>query len=187
MTLSQLGMESPETIKQWYVLRDFKKWNAKNPGYKELPNLGIRTFTPMHWIVTERQGKRKREYVPIIPNLLFAYDTRTILDPVIEKNETLQYQFKRGVGPGVPMTVSETEMESFINAVSNDAAPIFFSPDELTPDMLGKDIIVNGGLLDGYRGKLLKVQGSKKRRLIVKIEGFVAAAVEVNPAYIQFV
>ncbi len=180
-------MEPVEQPKQWFVLRDFKKWNAKTPAYKELPKLGIRCFTPMHWIVSTRQNVRKREYVPVIQNLLFAYDTRVVLDPIIEKENSLQYQYKRGGGSASPMTVPDSEMERFINAVNNDPSPIFYSPDELTSDMLGKEIVVSGGPLDGYRGKLVKLQGSKKRRLIVEIQGFIAAAVEVNPDYIQFV
>lgn len=176
-----------DTDKQWFVLRDFKKWNAKVPGYKDLPERGIRCFTPMHWIVSLRKNVRRREYVPVIQNLLFAYDTRETLDPIIARTASLQYQFKRGSGSGVPMTVPDADMDRFIRAINNDPSPIYYTSDELTADMLGKEIIVNGGPLDGYRGKLLKLQGSKKKRLIVKLEGFVAAAVEVNPDFIQFV
>lgn len=169
-------------------MRDFKKWNAKTPAYKELPKAGIKCFTPMHWIISiDRNNKRKREYVPVIRNLIFAYDTREILDPIIERTDSLQYQFIRGAGRGTPMTVATDEMERFINAVNNDPNPVYYSPDEITPDMLGKEIIVNGGPLNGYTGKLLKMQGSKKKRLIVEIKGFLTAAVEVNPDFIQLV
>ena len=85
------------------------------------------------------------------------------------------------------MTVSNAEMERFINAVNNDPSPIYFTPEELTPDKIGKEIIVNGGPLNGYTGVLLKMRGTKKKRLLVKIEGFLTAAVEVNPDFVQFV
>ena len=124
----------------------------------------------MHWIVSTRHNVRKREYVPVIQNLLFAYDTEAVLDPIIARENSLQYQYKRGGGSASPMTVPDSEMERFINAVNNDPSPIYYSPDELTSDMLGKKIIVNGGPLDGYRGKLVKIQGSKKRGLIVEIK-----------------
>ena len=176
-----------EQPKQWYVLRDFKKWNAKSPGYKVLPELGIRCFTPMHWVVTNRLGKRRREYVPVIQSLLFAYDTKETLEPVVERDSSLQFQFRRGGGSSFLMTVPDNDMERFIKAVNNDPSPIYYTPGELTPEKIGKEIIVNGGPLNGYRGVLLKMQGSKKRRLIVRIEGFLAAAVEVSPEFIQFV
>lgn len=180
-------MEEIETPKQWFVLRDFKKWNAKAPAYKALPKLGIRCFTPMHWIVNTNKGVKTREYIPVIQNLLFAYDTKEVLDPIIAKDKSLQYQFKRGGGSGTPMTVPDAEMERFIKAVNNDPSPVYYSVDELTPQMLGKRIKVNGGTLDGYEGNLLKIQGSKKKKLVVEIPGFIAAAVTVSPDYIQFV
>ncbi len=83
------------------------------------------------------------------------------------------------------MTVPDSEMEYFINVVSHDSTPIYYSLDELTPDMVGKEIIVNGRPLNDNRGELVKIQGSRKRRLIVEIKGFIAA-VEVHPDYIQF-
>lgn len=125
--------------------------------------------------------------MPVIQNLLFAYDVKENLDPIIAGCNTLQYQYKRGCGSATPMTVSDSEMDYFINAVNNDPSPVYYSPGELSPDMIGKEIIVNGGPLDGYRGKLMKIQGSRKRRLIVEIKKFIVAAVEVNPDYVQFV
>lgn len=180
-------MDVIEHSKQWFVLRDFKKWNAKSPAYKELPKFGVRHFTPMRWIIVTRNARRKREYVPVIQNLLFAYDSRTVLDSIIAKTSTLQYQYVRGAGKATPMTVSDKEMERFIAAVNTDPSPAYFSPDELTPDMLGKEIIVTGGPLNGYHGKLLKMQGSKKKRLLVEVKGLMVAAVEVSPEFIQIV
>lgn len=85
------------------------------------------------------------------------------------------------------MTVADAEMERFINAVNSDNAPLIYTPSELTPDMIGREIIVNGGPMDGVRGRLLKMRGSRKRRLIVELKGFFVAAVEVNPDYVQLV
>lgn len=53
--------------------------------------------------------------------------------------------------------------------------------------MYGKEIEVIGGPLDGYRGRLLSMRGTRKRRLVVEIPDFLAAAVEVQPEYIQYV
>lgn len=141
----------------------------------------------MRWIMVTRKGKKIREYVPVIQNMLFAYDSKDALDPIVEKDSSLQYQFKRGSGSATPMTVPDSDMERFINAVGSDHSPVYFTVDELTPDMFGRDIIITGGPLNGYHGKLLKAQGSKKKRLIVAIPQFITAAVEVNPEYIQFV
>lgn len=176
-----------QCVKQWFVLRDFKKWNAKSPAYMMLPQLGIKCFTPMRWVIRERQGKRSREYAPVVQDLLFAYETRETLDPIVEKEASLQYRYVRGAGRATPMTVSSAEMERFINAVNSDPSPKYFTADEVGPAMIGHEIVVTGGPLDGYQGRLLKVKGSKKKRLIVKLEGLMIAAVEVNPEFISLV
>lgn len=180
-------MEKAECSKRWFVLRDFKKWNSKAPAYKMLPKFGIRCFTPMHWVVTTRREVKQREYVPVIQNLLFAYDAKDVLDSIIAKDNSLQYQYERGCGSATPMTVPDSDMERFIKAVNNDPSPVYYTVDELTPDVLGRKIIVKGGPFDGYEGNLLKIQGSKKKRLVIEIPGFIVAAVIVNPDYIQFV
>ena len=174
--------------KQWYVMRDLKPRNAKDPAYKLIDGFGLRYFTPMKWVVSESQnGKKERKYVPIVQDLLFVYETRAVLDPIVDSTKHLQYRFKRGGGRQALMTVADAEMERFINAVNSDNAPLIYTPSELTPDMIGREIIVNGGPMDGVRGRLLKMRGSRKRRLIVELKGFFVAAVEVNPDYVQLV
>lgn len=179
-------MSIENTEKHWFIMRDFKKFNAKTPAYKELPRLGVRCFTPMRQVViVDRNGKRQRICRPVIQNLLFVYECREILDPIVAKTDKLQYQFKRGAGQHALMTVPDGEMDRFIKAVESDSSPIYYKPEELTPDMIGKSIVIDGGPLDGYEGELLKMRGSKKRRLIVRIEGLLVAGVEVRPEYIK--
>ena len=57
-------------------MRDLKRPNAKLPAYKFLESLGVSFFTPMHWRLIVRDGKRISEYVPFIADLLFVYETR---------------------------------------------------------------------------------------------------------------
>ena len=61
-------------LRQWFVMRDLKRGNAKQPAYKLLGELKIRFFTPMVWKLRIRQGKRVRQQVPFMPDLLFVYD-----------------------------------------------------------------------------------------------------------------
>ena len=172
--------ESP----QWFVMRDLKRGNTKQPAYKLLDELKIRFFTPMVWKLRIRQGKRIRQQVPFIPDLLFVYDSRKVLDPIVERIATLQYRFVKG-GNHQPMTVRNADMERFIRAVDAMNNPCFYTPEELKPDMLGKNVRIVGGLLDGYEGRLQKMQGSRIKRLFVELPNFLTAAVEVQPEFIQ--
>ena len=63
---------------QWFVMRDLKRRNAKLPAYKLLEGLGIKVFTPMVWKLVVRHGKRCREEVPFMQDLLFVHDMRQL-------------------------------------------------------------------------------------------------------------
>jgi len=53
--------------------------------------------------------------------------------------------------------------------------------------MHGRKIRIVGGPLDGYEGNLITTRGSKVKRLMIKLQDFFAAGVEVNPEYIQLI
>lgn len=171
-------------LRQWFVMRDLKRGNAKQPAYKLLGELKIRFFTPMVWKLRIRQGKRVRQQVPFMPDLLFVYDSRKVLDPLVEQIATLQCRFIKG-GNRQPMTVRNADMERFIRAVDAMNNPCFYTPEEINPDMLGKKVRIVGGLLDGYEGCLQKMQGSRIKRLFVELPNLLTATVEVQPEFIQ--
>ena len=52
--------------------------------------------------------------------------------------------------------------------------------------MIGRKVRIVGGPLDGYEGNLQKIQGAHVKRLFVELPNLLAAAVEVQPEYIQF-
>lgn len=173
---------------QWFVLRDLKRSNAKNPAYKFLPTLGIETFTPMHWVIKDNpRGGKKREHTPFMPSLLFAKSTRQELDEIILRTETLQYRFVKGAPQGTVMTVPTVEMTRFIQGVNETKDCTFFTPDEVTPDMIGRTVLIKGGPFDGHIGPLLRTRGTRKRRLIVNLQGLITAAIEISPQYIQLI
>ena len=165
---------------RWYVMRDLKRTNAKVPAYKLLKGMKMEVFVPMKWhLVT-------REEVPFIQDLLFVHETQNNLDAVVEKTPTLQYRWLRGTWRE-PMTVADRDMERFIRAVDATESPRYYLPEEITPTMYGRKIRIEGGPLSGYEGRLLTTRGSKVKRLLVELEGFLAVGVEVDPEYIQLI
>lgn len=172
----------------WYVLRDLKRVNASAPAYKTLPELGFETFTPMHWVLqTKPGGGQSKAYVPFIHGLLFAKSVRSELDEVIGKTETLQYRFVKGAQK-TPMIVPTPEMERFIKAVTaNHESCVYYSPYDVTPEMLGKKVVIVGGAMDGAVGSLITKRGSKKKRLMLQLKGLLVASVEITEGFIQLI
>lgn len=187
---SVMPVGSPETVVtgneacQWFVMRDLTRPNAKQPAYKLLDGLNIRTFTPMVWKLMLNHGKRERRQMPFIHDLLFVYASRAELDSVVETTPMLQYRYLRG-GYKVPMTVRPSDMQRFIHAVGFSSSPQYYRPDEVTPSMRNRRIRIIGGNLDGYEGSLITTRGSKVKRLLVEIPMLLAATVEVETEFIQ--
>ncbi len=179
-----LSARREKTEFRWYVMRDLKRFNAKLPAYKMLGDMGIEIFTPMVWKVAVQHGKRIPQEVPFMQDLLFVHSSREILDPIVERVDTLQYRFLRD-GKRTFMTVKDADMERFKKAVGTALNPRFYAPQEITPDMVGKKVRIIGGLLDGYEGHLQKLQGSAVKRLFVELPNLLTASVEVQPEFIQ--
>ena len=170
--------------RQWFVMRDLKRRNAKLPAYKMFKELKIEYFTPMIRRLVIIKGKRERHEVPFIQDLLFVKETRERLDPIVAYTPTLQYRYKMGI-QHTPMIVRTQDMERFIKAVNSSEDPQYYRPDEIKENMLHRKIRIIGGQLDGYEGFLLTVRGSKVKRLLVELPTLLTASIEVNPEYIQ--
>ena len=178
------AVNSSDTEIHWFAMRDLKRANAQWPAYKMLAGMGFEVYTPMKDKVTVKNGKRIRESVPFMPDLLFVRGARKDLDPVVNGTDTLQYRFMRN-GYCKPMIVRDEEMTRFITAVSNTESVRFYHPDEIKPEMVGRRIRIIGGPLSELEGTLITMRGSKTKRLLVEIPDFLTAGVEVQPEYIK--
>lgn len=167
-------------------MRDLKRANAKLPAYKLLEEMKMEVFVPMKWHIVTRKGVRIREQVPFIQDLLFVHETQKNLNDVVQKTPTLQYRWLRNTWRE-PMAVTDTEMDRFVNVVNATKSPKYYLPEEITPAMYGRKIRIVGGPLNGYEGSLMTVRGSKVKRLLVELKGFLAVGVEVKPEYIHLI
>ena len=173
--------------KQWFVMRDLKRRNANNLAIHDLAKAGMEVFTPMTQTIMKIGGRMQRRNVPVIQDLLFVHETKNNLDAFVTKYPTLQYRYQLGKTINDPMTVPSLEMEQFILAVNNAGTPIFYRPGELTQSMYGKAVRIVGGTLNNFQGRLLSIKGKRKKHLIIELQNLIAAAVEVNPDFIQLI
>ena len=170
--------------KYWFVMRDLKRPNAKIPAYKQLADEPCEVFTPLKRILKISHGRRVREEVPFIQDLLFVYGKACEIEAIVQKIPTLQFRYQKG-GFRRPMVVRDRDMERFIYAVKSSDNPKYYLPEEITPAMYGHTIQIIGGGLDGYKGTLLTVRGSKTKRLLVELPNFFSVGVEISSEYIE--
>ena len=134
--------------------------------------------------VTLVRGQRVRKDVPFLRHRMFVRERYSELRSVVERDPTLQFRYVRG-GYCTPMTVRTAEMECFIRAVESTFRPRYYLPGEISPSMIGRQVLIVGGPLNGYEGHLLSIRGSRVKRLFIDLPGLLSAGVEVSPEYIR--
>ena len=178
----------PTDSLQWFALRDLKRANALRPAWRELSDEGFDVFTPTRRIATRRRGRTELSTIAVIPDLLFVHSTRNRLDPRIASTPTLQYRFVKGLAHCQPLTVPTRQMDTFMRAVSA-ASPDsiqYLTPDQITPAMYGREVVIVGGPMDGICGRLLSRRGLRTPRLLISIPTL-TASITISPEYIKMI
>lgn len=171
------------------MLRDLARPNSKFPAYKALqaiPDMRGCMFIPMKQQVFTELGKRVVRMVPYMSDLLFVHKTREELEPIVNKIATLQFRYVRGGRQFEALTVRDDAMQRFIQAVEQTDIVKYYSLDEVSPRLYGKQICIIGGRLNGFKGRLMSKRGSKVKRLLIDLEECnLCAAIQVESEYIQ--
>ena len=174
---------------RWYVLRDLARPNAKNPAYKQLqamPEMKDCVFVPLKQHVFMEFGKRVVRFIPYMPDLVFVHKSREELDPIVRKIKLLQYRYVRGGKQFEAMSVRAQDFEKFRDAVEHSDNVEYYSYEEVSPRIYGKQIRIIGGRLNGFEGRLMGKKGSKFKHLLVDLrECNLSAAIQVESEFIQ--
>ena len=174
---------------RWYVLRDLARPNAKQPAYKQLqamPEMADSVFIPMIQRVFSEFGKPVVRVVPYMPDLIFVHKSKKELDPIVSKIALLQYRYVRGGRQFEAMSVRAQDFEKFRNAVEQTDNVEYYSYEEVSPQLYGKQIRIIGGRLNGFEGRLMSKKGSKSKRLLIDLQQCnLSAAIQVESEFIQ--
>ena len=143
-------------------------------------------FVPLKQHVFTEFGKRVVRYVPYMHDLVFVHKSREELDPIVRKIELLQYRYVRGGKQFEAMSVRAEDFEKFRGAVEQTDNVEYYSYEEVSPQLYGKQIRIIGGRLNGFEGRLMSKRGSKFKRLLVDLqECNLSAAIQVESDFIQ--
>ncbi len=176
----QTGVSSscvPEGKKQWFVLRATYGRTEKALGYLQAKN--VETYLPMHYVIKEINGKRKRIYEPLLPNIIFAYMTREkthefVKEPAITAKWLKYYTDKtkpieKETGKHPPVTIPDNEMLNFIKLTSVNSEHIMVLPQERCHFKSGDLVRVIDGAFAGVVGRIGRAAG--QQRVFVILEG----------------
>ena len=173
----------------WYVLRDLARPNAKKPAYKQLQamtELNGCVFVPLKQQVFRAFGRCVVRFVPYMRDLIFVHKSKEELDPIVRRMPLLQYRYVRGGKRDEAMSVRHKDFEVFRRAVEQTDNVEYFSYEEVSPRLYGKQIRIIGGCLNGFEGRLMSKRGSKYKRLLIDLqECNLSAAIQVESEFIQ--
>ncbi len=176
-------MSSSEQM-QWFAMR---ATYCRGMQIKSLlDKQGINNFIPMRYEIREKNGRKKRELVPVIRDLIFVRAVQSELQRVKDRNPYLQYMID--IRNGQKIIVPDEQMRQFIAVVGTyDEHLIFFNPDEVNIRK-GTKVRIIGGDFEGYEGVFIKVKGARDRRVVISLQGIIAMAMAtISPDLIEVI
>ena len=176
---SHTGVSSDYVQKEnheWFVLR--VTYNRTQKAHGVISTSDVQSYMPMHYVIKKEIGKKKRMLQPLLPNLLFVYTTREVVNSIIKKkgDETSVLKFyldktkpleENGKHP--PLTIPFTAMTNFIKATSTDSEHVRVVSSEQCHYKSGDMVKVIDGEFKGVTGKVARIAG--QQRVVVEISG----------------
>ena len=147
----------------------------------------VECFVPMQYrLVRDRNGRKERRLVPAVSNLLFAHTTKDRIQELKKDHPYLQYHTFHVEGTNRPIIVPDGDMRRFISVCeTHDERLLYLSPDEVRLAS-GTPVKIIGSNFDGVEGTFMRVEGKRKKHVVVCIQGVAAVAIAtLEDCYLQ--
>ena len=180
--MESLPSLSREPSEQWYAMR--ATYRRELEAMDRLKSASLGCFVPMQYHFRLRHGRRVKELVPVVRNLLFVYARPSDLRRV--KAELPFLQYITDTRSHEKIIVPDAQMRHFIAATGTYSDQLlYFRPEEVNLAK-GTRVRVTGGDFAGREGVFVKVKGARDRRVVIAIEGVIAVALAtIHPDLIE--
>lgn len=168
------------TNKQWYAMR--VTYQRELAAKEMLKEFDVESFVPMKRTRRiKKNGKTTWSLTSALHNYIFIHSDRKTIDNI--KQYTIPW-LRYIISPSkrTPIIVPERDMINFITVAGNAQEDIrYLNPGEINLTR-GDKVRVLGGAFEGAEGIFMKIEGSRSKRVVVKIEGLVAVATTALPS-----
>jgi transcription antitermination factor NusG len=168
---------------EWFAIRVPYGREIKLKAY--LDTINIDGFIPMRLTETVKNGKKKKELLPAIHNLIFIYTKRPVLDVLkveLERNMPIRYIIDKAKKK--PIIVPDKQMKHFIAlSGSQDEQTLYLA--HVDPTLKnGTRVRVIDGIFKGVEGTVVRIK--RDRRIMVNIDGLIAVvSAHIHPSLIE--
>lgn len=182
--MDTLPSSSQEIPRQWYAMR--ATYRRELEAMERLKSASLGCFIPMQYHFRLRHGRRVRELVPVVRNLLFVHACVSELRLV--KSELPYLQYITDSRSHEKIIVPDAQMRHFIAVAGTYSDQLlYFRPGEVNLSK-GTRVRITGGEFAGREGVFVKVKGARDRRVVIAIEGVIAVALAtIHPDLIEAV
>lgn len=151
---------------------------------RQLDELGVENFLPMrHVRRRDRQGRFFYIDEVAVHNYIFVHATCETVDGLKHgRLPWLRYVMANDSDGKRILIVPDRDMQNFIAVAGNTEQQVMFLDPVETAFEPGDRVRVLGGVFEGVEGHFVRLKGQRIRRVVVRIEGIVAAATTTIPA-----
>lgn len=171
----------------WFAMSAPYRRELKAKEY--LQAKGIECFVPMvNALVEKRSGTKIRKQVPAIHNLIFVHTSKNVIQEVKRGVDYLQYRTMPREGKNIPIIIPDRQMQQFITVTQTTNEELIYMRPEEVNIAKGTRVRVHGGAFDGTEGVFVKIQGKRKPRVVLLIQGVAAVALaEISTEFIEII
>lgn len=163
--------------KYWFAMR--ATFNRNMQAREALAEKRIETFIPMQAVRKNIGGRSKIVEAPVIRNIIFVRAEPDTVQQVKAGLPYLQYMISRIDGSKI--IVPDAQMSDFIAVCGTcDKRLRYFADGELNL-ALGQRVRITSGEFAGVEGTLMRIQGTRDKRVVVSVEGIISVSLMSLP------
>ena len=171
---------------EWFVLR--VTYNRTQKAHGIISTSDVQSYMPMHYVIKNEIGKKKRILQPLLPNLLFVYATREQANELVKKKidepSFIKYYLDKtkpleSNGKHPPLIIPFNSMINFIKVTSTNSEHVRTVTEQQCKHKSGDIVRIIEGEFKGVEGKIARIAG--QQRVVVEIAGLCLVATAYIP------
>lgn len=171
---------------EWFVLR--VTYNRTQKAHGIISTSDVQSYMPMHYVIKNEIGKKKRILQPLLPNLLFVYATREQANELVKKKidepSFIKYYLDKtkpleSNGKHPPLIIPFNSMINFIKVTSTNSEHVRTVTEQQCKHKSGDIVRIIEGEFKGVEGKISRIAG--QQRVVVEIAGLCLVATAYIP------